>query len=189
MRRWTDGENGFGDVMPTATVHIRPKFGQDGSFRQPALQISNNQELAYQVGSYARTMMMCATHDSTVLTACMVSVPASSVVGIMVTATYGGSAGAGADACSGGFFIATACAVASGVRAQIQAQNASIATGTCTADTGPGITLGTGATSTGNAVPLTLVGETSKDILWFLDIQTWTIYTEYIAGVTDCSSR
>uniref|UniRef100_A0A6M3IJW2 Uncharacterized protein n=1 Tax=viral metagenome TaxID=1070528 RepID=A0A6M3IJW2_9ZZZZ len=187
MRRWTDGQNGFGDVMPTATVHIRPKFGIEGSFRQPALQISNFEDLGYNVGSYAKTMMMCATLDGDAVTACMISVPACSIVGVEVRATYGLSAGAGADACSGGFIVATCAAVASGVRAQIQAQ--STLNNVCTADATFTVTFGTGAIATGNAIPVVITGETAKKALWFLDIQTWTIWTQYNDGETDCSSR
>lgn len=194
MRRNTDGENGFGDVMPAATVHIRPNHGGGDAFRQPALQISNFEDLSYQVGSYARTMMMCATHDATTVTACMISLPASSVVAIQVHTTYGLSGDTGTIAGSGGHIVTIGTYVASGARAQPQgrAVNYGIdaAAMSLTAEATMTVTLGegTGIITTGNAVPVVITGIANQDVLWFLDIETWTIRTEYIAGQTDTSN-
>lgn len=195
MRRNTDAENAFGDVMPAATVHIRPKHGGGDSYRQPALQISNFEDIAYSVGSYSRTMMMCATTDNTVTTACWISVPASSVVAIQVNAVYALSAAAGTHAGSGGFIQRTACVVSSGARSQMvgQASNFGVAAAalSLTGNAAFNVTIGTGTgiITTGNFVPVEVTGDTSQKVSWLLDIETWTMYAQHIPGSTDTSSR
>jgi hypothetical protein len=168
MRRYTDEAHGFGDVMPTATVHIRPVHEDD-----TALKITTYEHVGYEVGTYARTVMITATTEAAVLTAAYISVPASSIVVAKVSATYGASAGAGTYSVSGGRAYVEATLVASG--ASVLIQNTFIS-GVATADDDIGVALS--AHTTGNYVPICLKGLDNNNITWMLDIETTTIIPE-----------
>lgn len=168
MRRYTDEAHGFGDIMPTATVHIRPIHGDEA-----ALKITNYEHTGYEVGTYARTVMLTATTGATEITAAYISVPASSIVVAKVSATYGASAGAGTYSVSGGRAYVEATLVASGVSILIQN---TFVSGVATAHADIGVALS--AHTTGNYVPVCLKGMASNNITWMLDIETTTIIPE-----------
>jgi len=92
MRRYTDAEHGFGDIMPEATVHIRPLRNGDTPFI-----IQNFDYLAGQDGTSTRVVGVTGTTtESTAITATYITVPASSAVFIDALVTAFCTAGAAA---------------------------------------------------------------------------------------------
>ena len=88
MRRNTDAENAFGDIMPEATVHICPVRLGD-----VALKITNREDIASTQATISRTVVVCGCPSSTEVTAAYVAVPVSGAVYIGVTAVFYCSAG------------------------------------------------------------------------------------------------
>ena len=170
MRRNTDAENAFGDVMPSATVHICPVRKDD-----VALKIESRETIADERAVFASTVMVTATHEATGITATYITIPVSSAVFIDITATWTGSGGAGSYEASGSSMHLMATVVASGVRSQIQGQTI----------TNPVTAISTAAISvsgmaTGNYVPVVLHGVASNELTWGLKIDTFTVYCEHI---------
>jgi len=88
MRRNTDAENAFGDIMPEATVHICPVRTGD-----VALRITNREDIASTQAAISRTVMVCGAPTSDEVTAAYVAVPVSGAVYVGVTAVMYCSAG------------------------------------------------------------------------------------------------
>ncbi len=170
MRRNTDAENAFGDVMPEATVHICPVRKDD-----IALKIQAREDIAKEKTVYSKTMMLTATHESTGITAAYITVPVSSAVYVNITATWVGSAGAGTDACSGGSQHYEATIVASGARSVI-GDSIRTPAGTAVA----GIYVACSGMATGNYSPVVLFGVTANNLTWALLVETITVYSQHV---------
>ena len=91
MRRYTDAEHGFGDIMPTATVHIRPVRSDDVQ-----MKIQNYDYLAGQNAVSSRVVGVCATTTDTAVTACYITIEPSATYFIDVFATAHCTAGTAA---------------------------------------------------------------------------------------------
>jgi len=190
MRRNTDAENCFGDVMPDttnpATVHIRPNRSGDVQLK---LQ---NYETAKAKCVEARAIVVCGSPSNTVVTAAYISVPPSSTVFVDILATFmcSGKPGATAtEAGSAGAFRYNATLVASGAIISFQSApsldgkpgGTAVLTGSGFA--APTICLcamqtGTTPSLLSGSVPVTLLGIANEAITWGLLIHTVTLYSE-----------
>lgn len=161
MRRNTDAENGFGDIMPEATVHIRPLRDGDVPFRIQGFDNLNGQH-----GTSSRTVGVTGTTAATVVTATYISVPASSTVYIEALVSAFCTAGAAAGS-----------ALALQIRAMASSAGASIVTSMTGLSSDNAITnlWGADLTCGTNYVGLTVTGSANTKIKWVYDVTTVTL--------------
>jgi len=182
MRRYTDAENCFGDVMPDtilpATVSICPARAGDQH-----LQLRNYGSAPRDKVLYSKTLAICATTTNTEVTACYITVPSSSVVYVNMTAAWGCSGGVGTDEASGGHInltttlVGSACVV-SKQEGQIARTGVASAVGTVTLDC-CAMNPVTTTTLASGVSPVVINGIASQAVTWGILIETITVYTEH----------
>ena len=156
MRRNTDAENAFGDVMPTATVHIQPARDKD-----IPLKIQNFDYLSGQNAVSSRVVGTTGTSGSTAITACYISCPTSATVAIFAlvsafctagnASTSGGAYTVQAMATSGGGYVTVTTTPTTAVTMSQKDWLPTIATGV-------------------NMVALTVLGSGKQEIKWAYDV-------------------
>lgn len=163
MRRYTDAEHGFGDIIPTATVHIRPVRSDDQH-----LKIQNYDYLAGQDGVSTRTVGVCGTTAAATVTACYVSIPPSACVYIDVIATAFCTAGTAAG--SGMALRKQGMAITKGGSLSLCLASASDALSATWAS--QSTVVGIGMTSGASSVGITFGGVDSQTYKWVYEVTT-----------------
>lgn len=162
MRRYTDAEHGFGDIMPEATVHIRPLRNGDTPFI-----IQNYDYLNGQDGTSSRTIGVTGTTAATVVTATYISVPPSCTV--FIDALVTGFCTAGAAIGSG--FAKRIEGVATSGGASIYVVNTPL-----TSDNSVTNLWAADLTTGASAVGLTVMGSANTNIKWVYDVTVVALY-------------
>ncbi len=156
MRRYTDAEHGFGDIMPSSTVHIRPLRDKD-----IPLKIQNFDYLSGQNAVSSRVVGATATSGADAVTACYISVPTSSTVAIF--ALVSAFCTAGNAATSGGAYTVQAMATSGGGYVTVTTTPTTAST-MSQKDWLPTVVTGV------DMVALTVLGSGKQEIKWAYDV-------------------